>query len=424
MRTEGILCGRQRPLPHRMIPIAMRVCIVTRSAPLHAIGGMEDHTRDLATGLVAAGHEVDVLTSRHPDGVAEETNGGVRWLYVDAPGNDFAAAAWRQVSAEAFAAAHGERSYDVVHSEGSSGLELVRRGVQKRTPFVVEFHGNFVGLVKASLKRQANQRSLIAILREQRGLAHLTRRHFTAGNWRIFRDCEVIVPSHQQVADTRIAHLLDRRRMHVVPNGVDTQTFRPRPRAELRASLGLPEELLFVCAGRLVSEKGTHHAIRALSQLTGDARLMIVGDGLERPRLEALARELGVEQRVFFAGRQPSERMPEYLAAADVFLFPTEREEAAPLILPQAMSCGLAVVASDRGGIGEVVRGREQAGVLVRPGDVAALTRAMQELSDDESERGELGRRARARIEEEFTLEQMVARTVSVYEAAVNFSST
>jgi glycosyltransferase involved in cell wall biosynthesis len=305
-----------------------------------------------------------------------------------------------------------------VHSEGSSGLELVRRGVHRRTPFVVEFHGNFVGLVKASLKRQVRQRSLVPILREQRGLAQLTRRHFTAGNWRVFRGCEVIVPSHQQVADTRVAHLLERRRMHVVPNGVDAGSFRPRPRAELRARLGLPDGLLFVCAGRLVSEKGTHHAIRALSQLSGDARLMIVGDGSERARLEKLVHELGLEQRVLFTGRQPSERMPEYLAAADVFLFPTEREEAAPLVLPQAMSCGLAVVASDRGGIGEVVRGREESGLLVRPGDVAALTRAMQQLSDHEDQRVELARRARARVEEEFTLERMVARTVAVYEAA------
>jgi glycosyltransferase involved in cell wall biosynthesis len=396
----------------------MRVCIVTRSAPVHAIGGMEDHTRDLATGLAAAGHEVDVFTSRHPDGVEEETSAGVRWRYLDAPGNDFASTEWRTRSADAFAAVDRERSYDVVHSEGSSGLELARRGVQRQTPFVVEFHGNFVGLVKASLKRQARDRRLGTILREQRGLAHLSRRHFAAGNWRVFRDCEVIVPSHQQVADTRIAHLLVRRRMHVVPNGVDARSFQPRSREELRARHGLPAGLLFVCAGRLVNEKGTHHAICALSQLPGDARLLIVGDGAERPRLEELARSLGVDDRVVFAGRQPSQLMPDYLGACDVFLFPTEREEAAPLVLPQAMACGLAVIASDRGGIGEVIRGAREAGILVRPGDVGELTRAMQRLAGDENERGELGRRARARVEEEYTLERMIERTVAVYEVA------
>jgi glycosyltransferase involved in cell wall biosynthesis len=206
--------------------------------------------------------------------------------------------------------------------------------------------------------------------------------------------------------------------MHVVPNGVDATAFRPRARDELRARHGLPGGLLFVCAGRLVTEKGTHHAIRALALLPGDARLLIVGDGGERPHLEQLVRELGVGARVLFAGRQPSELMPEYLAAADVFLFPTEREEAAPLILPQAMACGLPVVASDRGGIGEVIRGSEQAGVLVPAGDVDALTKAMRRLFKDESERAELGRRARARAEQEYTLERMVARTEAVYATA------
>jgi hypothetical protein len=73
----------------------MRVCIVARVLPLHGIGGMQDHTADLWRGLAAAGHVVEVITARHPDGLQEEEVGSVRRHYVDAPRDNFAGRAWR-----------------------------------------------------------------------------------------------------------------------------------------------------------------------------------------------------------------------------------------------------------------------------------------------------------------------------------------
>jgi glycosyltransferase involved in cell wall biosynthesis len=95
--------------------------------------------------------------------------------------------------------------------------------------------------------------------------------------------------------------------------------------------------------GRRGSVEGFRHAIAALAALgngSASARLVVVGDGEERSRLELLVRSLGVEERALFTGRQPARGVAAYLAAADAFLFPTERDEAAPLVLPQAMACG------------------------------------------------------------------------------------
>ena len=82
--------------------------------------------------------------------------------------------------------------------------------------------------------------------------------------------------------------------VRVVPNGVDTELFRPRPAAEARAELGLPEGLLFACVGRLNRAKGTHHAIRALARLgeAADARLVGVGDGEEAESPRRLAAQV------------------------------------------------------------------------------------------------------------------------------------
>ena len=382
---------------------------------------MQDHTADLARGLVAVGHDVEVITGRHPEGLREQEVAGVRRHHVEASSDDFTSREWRERSYETFVRIDSGHPFDVVHGEGSSAIELVRRGVHRVTPLVVMFHGNFLGLVKASLQRQRRARSLVDVLREQRGLIALARRHYAKGNWSIFRECEAIVPSAQQVADTCRSHRLDPARVHVVPNGVDTSRFRPRPRAEVRTALGLPNGFLFACAGRLSREKGTHHALQALAlgrEQAPDARLLVIGDGAERGRLEQLASELGLDDTVAFAGAQPPEKMPSFLAAADAFLFPTERDEAAPLVLPQAMACGLPVVASRRGGITEVIDRPGENGILVPPGDVPALVRAATSVYHDEDLRDRLAVGALRRVREAYTLERMVDATVAVYQVA------
>jgi glycosyltransferase involved in cell wall biosynthesis len=399
----------------------MRVCLVTRIVPMHGIGGMQDHTVDLARGLVSAGHHVEVITGRHPDGLNEDLIDGIRYRYVDASTDDFTSRQWRERSHEEYVRANAARPFEVVHSEGSSALELVRRGTHRTTPFVVMFHGNFVGLAKANLQRQIRARRPLDVLREQRGLFHLARRHFAKGNWRVFRTCEAIVPAEQQLADTCLSHRLDPTRVHVVPYGIDVSAFRPRPPAEARAALGLPDGFLFVCAGRLSREKGTHHALQALALARDslpDARVLVVGDGEERAPLERLARELGVTERVIFAGAQEPGRMPVYIAAANVFLFPTERDEATGLVLLQAMASGLPVIASRTGAIPEVINRAGDSGLLVPPGDPRALATAAIQLYGDEGLRRRLAKGALARVREAYTLERMVAATTDVYELA------
>jgi glycosyltransferase involved in cell wall biosynthesis len=163
--------------------------------------------------------------------------------------------------------------------------------------------------------------------------------------------------------------------------------------------------------------------VRALSLLNGDlptTSLVIVGEGDERQRLERLTRELGLEHRVTFAGALPREMVALHLAAADAFLFPTERDEAAPLILPQAMACSRPVVASKIGGITEVIGEFDEYGLLIGPGNVGALVQAMGALVRDDGLRLRLGEAARRRVLAEYTIERMVERTLNVYRIAIN----
>jgi glycosyltransferase involved in cell wall biosynthesis len=398
----------------------MRVCIVTMAGYVHGLGGMQQHTVDLAAGLVGAGHEVDVITARHPDGTELVERDGVRWHFVDAPPRHMDRG-WRTESRDRFLQLHAAQPFDVVHGEGSSALELLRSGVHERVPVVTLFHGNFLGLARAGLRRAMSSRTSRAALRELRGLVWLSGQHFPKGNWYRFRACEAMVVSHQQLVDTSRSHLLRRSRVHVVPNGIDTGAFRPVDRAQVRRELGLPAGPLLVSVGRLSREKGVHHAIDALARLRSrgcHASLVVVGDGAERHDLERLAGVLEVQDRTFFVGAQPTPQVARYLGAADIFVFPTERDEAAPLVLAEAMACGIPVVASRIGGIEEVVDRAEPPGILVPPGDCGALTDTLERLIADVEERARLGASAFRLARAEYSIEVMVERTLSVYRTA------
>ena len=399
----------------------MRICIVAYVVPQHGIGGMQDHTRDLARGLVRAGHEVEVITSAHPEGRREERVDGARYHFVDAPrnGND---PIWLRESYAEFVRLHAERPFDVIHSESTCAVEHVRRGVHREVPLVAMFHGTLLGAVKAEVKSALRTRRPIPMLRAMRRIEWTARhQHFRHGNWYRFRACEAIVPSQHQLKDTYRSCLLRPSRVHVVANGVDTRRFTPRPQEATRAKLGLGNLPLFVCAGRLDRGKGTHTAVRALALLAErghPATLAIVGDGPERERLEAVSRELGLLRSVVFAGPQPHDVLARYFAAADACLFPTELNEAAPLVPLQALACGTPVIASSIGSLPEVIDRPGENGLLMRPGDPEALAAAMQRVLVDADLRQRLRLGGLARVRAEYTLEQMVERTLAVYEIA------
>ena len=241
------------------------------------------------------------------------------------------------------------------------------------------------------------------------------------GHWYRFRPCVWMVPVEGRVRGhtTRLAAQGIARTRR--PERVDATLFQPRPRAQMRAELGLRDGPLRVGWPPQRLERGCTTPSRALAALGADApeaRLVIVGAGEQHARLEQLSRSLGVGQRVHFVGGQPHEIVAKYLAAADVFLFPTERGEAAPRA-PQAMACAVPVIASDIGGIPEVVQRSGSSGILVPPGDVHQLAQAMRTLVRDESLRRRLGEAARRRVLVEYTVERMVEETLSVYRVGI-----
>ncbi len=190
----------------------------------------------------------------------------------------------------------------------------------------------------------------------------------------------------------RRAWELSGRQGEVIPHGLRVCDAHALDRPTARAQLGLPQnERLVLFVGRLIALKGVTHLIAAMTRVVmrcPDARLIIVGDGEERDSLARLTRALSMEARVVFAGERPHEDVIRFMRAADAFALPSLLESFG-MVLIEAMSCGLPVVASDVMGIPSVVEdGRN--GFLVRPGDEAGLADRLVQLLVDPGARASI----------------------------------
>ncbi len=194
-----------------------------------------------------------------------------------------------------------------------------------------------------------------------------------------------------------MARGVDRERIVVIHPGVDAQYFTPTPRGPAAASAGGREaQPAFLYIGRLRRYKGVEFAIRALAVARGkrtDLRLDIAGAGDDRPRLEALAAELGVSEGVRFLGRVTEAEKLRLLRSTWANVFPSCKEGWG-ITNVEAAACGTPSLASDSPGLRDSVRHGET-GFLVPHGDAAALAGRMLQLAADPALVERLGQEAR-----------------------------
>ena len=189
-------------------------------------------------------------------------------------------------------------------------------------------------------------------------------------------------------------------------NGVDLQRFAPLDRDAARNKLGLTGYTL-LSVGRLSEVKGHDLTIKALTRLPG-VTLMLAGDGPDRPKLQALARELGVQDRVRFLGPVPQTELRTYYNAADLSVLASSREGWANVLL-ESMACGTPVVATSICGTPEVVASVD-AGRLMPERTPESLAEAVQLLRANEPDRA-----ATRRYAEGFSWDQTTQGQIDLF---------
>lgn len=212
--------------------------------------------------------------------------------------------------------------------------------------------------------------------------------------------------------------LVPRQRIRYVPNGVDLREFArdSEKGAAVRKSLGVPDEHLWLTVGRLDPVKDHGNLLRAWASVASDrpGTLVIVGEGPQEGVVRDLIKELGISERVRMLGARPD--VKDLLTAVDSFVL-SSKFEGLPMVLLEAAATELPIVATDVGGVGEIVQ-HGKTGYLVASQNHEALAEAMRTTMELQSAtREEFGARGRRRVMEKFGLDSVLDTWEAIYRA-------
>ena len=390
--------------------------ISEHASPLASLGGEDSggqnvYVAELARRLGEMGHHVDVFTRRDSEllPAAVPFAEGVRVVNLPAgPVRSVSKDELFPFMAEfrdAFYCFAGEETttYDLVHANfWMSGWVACEVKRDLGLPFAQTFHA--LGEIKRREQGENDNSPLERRAVEQRILDEVDL---------VLATCSAEVDELTELYDA------DPSRLTLVPCGVDASMFRPVDRKEARRALGLPDKPTVVYVGRLVPRKGVDILVEAFALLPRelDTQLVIVGGepggSLEAARLSTFARELGVAERVRFAGNRPQEDLHRYYGAADAAVSVPHYEPFGMTPL-EAMACATPVVGSRVGGIKTSVADGET-GYLVPPKNPEALAGRLLRLLSDPALKLRLGRAARRRIEEHYTWKRVATLAADAF---------
>jgi glycosyltransferase involved in cell wall biosynthesis len=242
------------------------------------------------------------------------------------------------------------------------------------------------------------------------------------GEYPQLRRADLVACVSEEVAGEVAARGVSERRILVTPCSVDTGVFRPSTDSTaIRREYGFENSVVVGWVGSFRRFHGVELILRAFAQRQDalpNAALMLVGDGLERERMECLARELGI-RRIRFTGMVSHERVPAHLAAMDIAVVADPAIAGfhySPLKLKEYMACSCAVIAPDSGQPARWLRNGQDA-LVIPAGNHVELAEALQRLYQDEALRRRLSGAARRRVEQEGSWDSQVERVALALDA-------
>jgi len=276
------------------------------------------------------------------------------------------------------------RTYDLVH--GHYGFHSVFfPAIIKRKPLVVTFHGS--DALKEPLRHKV----------------YGTLQKF------IISRCDNIIAVSDQIKDVLTSNLgADRNKISIISCGVDTSVFVPLEKMDVRRKLGIAENAKVVLfTGSLSYGKGVDVIFECARRMP-DVLFILVGDGLLKADIKNCK----------FPGACPHEEMPIWMNAADIFVLPS-RSEGTPVVILEALSCSIPVIATRIGGCPNVVKDG-QTGYLIPVGDVDMFQRKVRDLLNDELSRNLMGKRGRKDMIQKFDSRKIAQRIKRVYKESIS----
>lgn len=308
----------------------------------------------------------------------------------------------------------------VVGEADVSALGRIATLIRRTRPGVLHAHTSQAhGLGAAAVRLTGHRRPAVVVTRR---VEHSIFRHtfLRLDRLKYAPGADRVLCVSERVRDVLAADGLPAQRLSVVPDGVDLDAGSDRDVAELRSALSLPADAWVIgTVGHLDRSKGHHHLVDAFALLRTDhrdAHLLLVGDGPARSDLGRQVMEMGLAQRVTFAGFRND--VADLLGVMDVFAFPSMSEGLGSSVL-EAMAAGTPVVATTVGGIPEAVRDGKD-GLLVAPGGASQLAHAIRRVRDEPETVARWVASARERATEHFSVDRMVGATRAAYADALD----
>jgi glycosyltransferase involved in cell wall biosynthesis len=296
------------------------------------------------------------------------------------------------------------------------GLWLLWRLLRSRRYDVVETFTHDSNILGVPLAWLAGIPVRIAI--NQGSIEGLPRWRERLHTWLVnHKIASILVAVSERMRQTAMQEGIHAERIAVIQNAIVPVATDSVNRLDVREELGVGENEAFILSvGRLVHQKAHEFLVAAMPAVLREfpnTKVGICGDGFLHPQLDGQIKSLGLESSVKLLGR--FDDVTKFLAAADVFALPS-RWEGLPIALLEAMSVGLAVVATPVAGVDEVVVNHEH-GLLVPVGNVSALSDAIVQLLRDPQLRCKLGAAAKQRVIESYSTDQMGERYLSLMES-------
>ncbi len=396
-----------------MLSSSKHIVIFVRSLPLHAsFGGMETQAHLLAEGLLEEGHKVDVITNPAFKSVPSTkykihfTSKGDHTKYTKE---------YFSQSANILKEIHERDPVDMVISESAAGFGYsLKRKVELGIPVILIQHGSLWGEVQTTQAKATSFKDYLRLILKIYPYAFKT---YFMLDLKHMKKVDQIIAVSQSVKEAVVKeYRVDASKVSVVYNGIEVNKFQVASEEEkmnLRNNLGIaPKDLVLLYVGRVIAEKGLQDVVQVLPQLPTSVKFMVVGAGDFLSTLKAKISKQGLEERVSFMGRVGYEEVAKYYKVADVFVFPTHREEGFPMTLIEAQASGLPVIVADKGGAKEAIE-EEVTGWSYPAGDLKQLTLTLQQAVNN-ADLKTMSREAESRAVKLFSQRKMVMDTLAV----------
>ena len=378
-----------------------RICLVTHFFPPH-MGGIEKVSYEQSKRLTESGYEIDVLTSKIR-GQNERPAKRIRvFPYSNLSLAERIGVPYPVLSFKAYRKfVQVIKNCDLVHAHGHVYMSSYLAGIvakKYKKPFIVTQHNTFI-----------DYQSILNMLE------HLN--DFTIGK-SVLKHANRIITVSKETMKYVLRLGADKTKTSVIYNGVDIDYFHPVNKEESRKRLGLPKNRkVILSVRRLVYKNGLDTLIESAPLLTRDhpdILFVVAGKGPSRKLIEDRIKELKIDANIKLTGFVPDNLLPLYYDAADYFVLPSASGEGLPLVLLEAMACGLPVIATTVGGTPEIIK-HMKSGILVPPRNPEAMAEIMSKLLSEETLGPKIGEEARRIVENRYTWEKNLLQLQNIY---------